>query len=534
MASWKRYRVGQFLLDTSDRVIRSNGKVHTLAPKEFDFLLLLVEHPGEVVDKEKIHATLWRDAIVTDGNLTQYVYRLRGLLGNEAIQTIPKRGYRLTVEVAMDTRVDMAAEVTAHAAAETEPRAKAPKISLRHRWIWLVVLGPSAVLALIAAWSMRSFHPSPEAYDLFLRGQARFDASISSRSEARAADERAAAIALFRRAVEMEPRYADSYAALAETLCYANDKGFDSDQTLIEAAATANRALRYDAENLRARTALICIAKARGRQDEALRIAVQIEQMRNYSPEASYAAGEAFLRAGLAQRSVGQLRRAVEKAPQKLQFRLELAYALMLAGRSAECIETLSPSLKKEEGGYWHAMNCLKELGRNDEAIAYGEKLLGTDPEAATAYRGLALSYRAAGREREARAILTRAIKHFEGVQETSPSARNASFLALMNAHLGKKDDAVRWVNAALASDPNNSYILYQAGLAYGILGDDLEAVELLERAFAQGFALKYYFDWQIKPEMGVATLTSTERYKILEQKLEKRVADFELSLRSE
>jgi len=528
---WKRYRVGSFLLDTSDRTIRSNGTIHALAPKEFDFLLLLVEHPGEVVSKEKIHATLWCDAIVSDGNLTQYAYRLRGLLGNEAIQTIPKRGYRLTVEVAADAVAEMAGS---SAAGEAAPLgAKAAKISVPRRWIWVFSLGPPAALALIAAWSMRSFHPSPEAYDLFLRGQARLEASLSSRPGVRTADERAAAISLFRRAVEMEPRYADAHAALAETLCYANDKGFDSDQQLVEAAATANHALRYDAENLRARTALICIAKARGKQDEALRIAVQIEQMRNNSPEASFAAGEAFLRAGLAQRSVGQLRRAVEKAPQKLQFRLELAYALMLAGRSGECIETLSPALKKEEGGYWHAMNCLKELSRYDEAIAYGVKLLDTDPDAATAYRGLALSYRAAGREREARTILIKAIKHFEGVQETSPSVRNASFLALMNAHLGKKEDVVRWVNAALAGDPDNSYILYQAGLAFGILGDDLEAVEMLERAFARGFALKYYFDWQIKPAMGVATLTSTARYKTLEQKLEKRIAELELSLRS-
>ena len=100
MAAGKRYRVGQFLLDASDRTVRSNGTIHALTPKEFDFLLLLVEHPGEVVDKEKLYSTLWPDAIVSDGNLTQYVYRLRGLLGNEAIQTIPKKGYRLTAEVA--------------------------------------------------------------------------------------------------------------------------------------------------------------------------------------------------------------------------------------------------------------------------------------------------------------------------------------------------------------------------------------------------------------------------------------------------
>src|SRR5436305_1255907 len=110
-------------------------------------------------------------------------------------------------------------------------------------------------------------------------------------------------------------------------------------------------------------------------------------------------------------------------------------YALTLAGRPAECVAVLSPALKKEEGGYWQATNCLKELARYDEAITYGEKLLATDPEFPAAYRALALSYRAARKEPEAQATLINAIHHFEGTQKTAPNARNASFLALMNAH---------------------------------------------------------------------------------------------------
>src|SRR5438128_400677 len=96
--------------------------------------------------------------------------------------------------------------------------------------------------------------------------------------------------------------------------------------------------------------------------------------------------------------------------------REELGYALMLAGKPDECIAARSPALKKEEGGFWHAMNCLKELGRYEEAIAYGETLLRTEPENAPSYRGLALSYRAAGKEQQARFILSKAIRRFEGV----------------------------------------------------------------------------------------------------------------------
>jgi hypothetical protein len=101
-----------------------------------------------------------------------------------------------------------------------------------------------------------------------------------------------------------------------------------------------------------------------------------------------------------------------------------------------------------------------------------------------------------------------------------------------MNAHLGRRDQVVRWVHAAESLDPQNSWVLFQAGLAYGILGDDPAAMEFLERSYAQGFTLKYYFDWQIRPDMGVPTLSDTERYKKLERSLEERVADLDASVR--
>jgi tetratricopeptide (TPR) repeat protein len=492
-------------VESGTRTVRQNGTLHTLAPKEFDLLLLLIERDGQVVEKQEILDAIWPDSHVTEGNLTQYIYRLRNLLGNDAIRTVPKRGYTLTTPV------------------REEARGVVPSFRPTG-WVW-AALASLAILVFGASRWNKGFRPNPEAYDLYLRGMARLDTSRSSRSEVRQADERQAALSLFRKAIEIEPHYADAYGAAAQALCESN-----SDQALRDADDNAKRALRYVASNLPGKTALICVAHARGKQDEALRLAREIRRTGATSPESSYAVGEAFLRAGLAQRSISPLRRGVELSPEVLLYREQLAFALMLAGKPDECVAVLSPALKKEEGGFWHAMNCLKELGRYDEAILYGEKLLRTEPENAAAYRALALSYRAAGLERQARDVLTKAIRRFEGVEETKASARRRILLALMSAHLGRGDQVKRWTQAALTLDQRNSWTLFQAGLAYAIVGNDDAAIDLLERSYAQGFTLKYYFDWQMRPEMGVRTLTGTERYKRLAESMKKRVAALDSS----
>jgi DNA-binding winged helix-turn-helix (wHTH) protein len=509
MGNWKRYRVGQFVVESGERTISQNGTLHTLAPKEFDLLLLLIERRGQILEKQEILNAIWPDSYVTEGNLTQYIYRLRSLLGSEAIRTVPKRGYVLATSVAEE--------------ADGFPIPFIP----RAWWIRAAILGCMAILVFAVGRRTNRFRPRPEAYDLYLRGQARLDASRSSRSEVKGADERRAALSLFRQAIELEPHYADAYGAMAETLCWAN-----SDQATLDAEENARKALGFAPDNLNARTALICVAFRRGKQEETLRLAMEIRRMGASSTESSYAVGEGLLRAGLAQKSIGPLRTAVEKSPEVILYREELAFAWMLAGRPDECLAVLSPVLKKEEGGFWHAMNCLKGLGRYDEAVVYGEKLLLTEPENAAAYRALALSYSAAGRQRQAETVLNKGIRRFEGIDEIKPSTRNRIFLALMNAHLGRRDQVVRWVHAAESLDPQNSWVLFQAGLAYGILGDDPAAMEFLERSYAQGFTLKYYFDWQIRPDMGVPTLSDTERYKKLERSLEERVADLDASVR--
>jgi len=118
------YEFGPFQISISERVLRREDQIVPLTPKCFDTLLILAEHRGSVVAKEKLMRAVWPDSFVEEANLAQNICTLRKTLGTAAegeryIQTIPKRGYRLAVPVSED---GPAANVQDTAVCEPAPR----------------------------------------------------------------------------------------------------------------------------------------------------------------------------------------------------------------------------------------------------------------------------------------------------------------------------------------------------------------------------------------------------------------------------
>src|SRR5882672_6865381 len=94
------YEFGAFRIDTVNRLLLNNGEPVPLKGKAVDTLLLLVEHNGEVVEKDELMNALWPDSFVEEGNLTQNIYVLRKALAEaDSIETVPRRGYVFTGEV---------------------------------------------------------------------------------------------------------------------------------------------------------------------------------------------------------------------------------------------------------------------------------------------------------------------------------------------------------------------------------------------------------------------------------------------------
>lgn len=96
------YRFGPYSLDVRERVLTREGSVVPITPKAFETLLALVRNGGHVVTKDDLMKAVWPDAFVEEANLTQNIFALRRILGEnrektaepQYIETVPRRGYR--------------------------------------------------------------------------------------------------------------------------------------------------------------------------------------------------------------------------------------------------------------------------------------------------------------------------------------------------------------------------------------------------------------------------------------------------------
>ncbi|MDR3741002.1 MAG: winged helix-turn-helix domain-containing protein [Terracidiphilus sp.] len=88
-----------FRLGLDGTLLKDGRQVH-LPPKELAALRLLLEHAGQIVTPQQLKIELWGDVHVTADSVPRCVSSLRtALLSDDIIQTVYKKGYRLTVAV---------------------------------------------------------------------------------------------------------------------------------------------------------------------------------------------------------------------------------------------------------------------------------------------------------------------------------------------------------------------------------------------------------------------------------------------------
>jgi DNA-binding winged helix-turn-helix (wHTH) protein/TolB-like protein/tetratricopeptide (TPR) repeat protein len=164
------------------RLLRADGTAIALTPKAFDTLLYLVQHPGDVVEKDALLAAVWPGVVVEDNNLSQAVSALRKALGDDPeaprfIQTVPRRGFRFVApvrQVAASGRIGDATEssrVEANSAAATStpqqhrvPEQTSPlQAGSRRRKL---LIGGAAIAALgggLGVWWLARWRDEPPA-----------------------------------------------------------------------------------------------------------------------------------------------------------------------------------------------------------------------------------------------------------------------------------------------------------------------------------------------------------------------------------
>jgi DNA-binding winged helix-turn-helix (wHTH) protein len=93
------YRFNDFEVYPGERLLKREGQSLPLSPKAFDALLCLVRRAEHLVTKRELMEALWPQTHVEEANLTNIIGVLRRVLGAEAIRTVSKYGYRLTLPV---------------------------------------------------------------------------------------------------------------------------------------------------------------------------------------------------------------------------------------------------------------------------------------------------------------------------------------------------------------------------------------------------------------------------------------------------
>lgn len=101
----KLVTIGKLSIDQSGRAVYKDGCLLELTAKEFDLLLFLAEHQGQVFTKKQIYRSVWKDEYAfDDNNIMVHIRRLRKKIEDHPenpkyILTVWGVGYKLNGEI---------------------------------------------------------------------------------------------------------------------------------------------------------------------------------------------------------------------------------------------------------------------------------------------------------------------------------------------------------------------------------------------------------------------------------------------------
>ncbi len=248
------YEFGEFRLDPERLLLCCDGAPAALGPKVVETLLALVECPQEILSKGMLLQRVWPEGFVDEASLVQNIYVLRKFFrarGHEdAIETVPRRGYRFTLSVR----------------ALGDTRAPKPK----PRWLAVIAAGTAATILLVIAAS--GYGGSRESRIVMPSVESRLYAIGNFFLDRRTAYSVERSILFFSRAIALNSHAARDYGALADAHAVAADYHFGRVALQRKLARSdAIKALAIDPRCGRAYAALGLLAIDSGRYDDALK-----------------------------------------------------------------------------------------------------------------------------------------------------------------------------------------------------------------------------------------------------------------------
>ncbi len=113
------FQIGEWLVRPDRAELERGGVVTRLEPRSLEVLLALVAAQGATVSRAELIRAVWKGRTVSDDAVHKQLAKLRAALGDDArapriVETVPKLGFRLAVEVTPQTAAETATKSAAH------------------------------------------------------------------------------------------------------------------------------------------------------------------------------------------------------------------------------------------------------------------------------------------------------------------------------------------------------------------------------------------------------------------------------------
>jgi DNA-binding winged helix-turn-helix (wHTH) protein/tetratricopeptide (TPR) repeat protein len=412
------------------------GSVQRLPQQPLRVLVEMLEHPGEVVTRERLVQVLWPKGVVDfDNSLNAVIRKLRALLGDDSerpryIETLPRIGYRFigTLAPAAPANIELPAPAEARRAHRRHIVAVALAVAAGVGGLAWWLRGPqpeSSVEPPMTATVEPRRTSNQRAYEAYLNGKfhrSRRDVNGTS-----------LAVESFEAALREDPYFVDAWAALSETYTGA---GISQAMPIIDAMERARsaalRAIELDPKLASGHAALAVITM-------------------NY--DLNYAEAEKeFLAARAADESYARLWHNYGLL-RAYQGRVDDAFKYV--GRARE----LEPMTLLYSGSY---VNLLYHTGRYQEAIEHARALLASQPRFDGVRAVLIRALVATGDIKGAREQLA---LRFSDTPVTSEDG-------LVYAHAGRRDEALQQIERLERRGRDGFGLSYEIAVIHAALGD--------------------------------------------------------------
>jgi DNA-binding winged helix-turn-helix (wHTH) protein/Flp pilus assembly protein TadD len=452
------YQFGPFQLDAERLLLLDRGEPIAIGPKVVETLLALVEHPGEVFAKSTLLERIWPEGYVDEANLAQNIYVLRKTLRTrwkgEAIETIPRRGYRFIAPV--ERRDDVPRPQPVRPSRASAPRFAHRGLAMAAALCLALLTGLTLTFAIPRGVGARSTL-SAEGTRLYEIG--RYYWNLRTR------DGIAKSVEYFSRVVDTDPRDARGYAGLASANAMIADYGYGAAPTKIyiaRARAYARKALVLNPDSGEAYAVL-------GMLDT--------EKMGGNMPALTQA--------------LKDLRRAIALDPGSGPAHEWYGIALLEKGNVAAAYAELDKAAQLDPLSVattaWLGTAAYLER-RYGDAIAYARETLDLSPERSDAYETLGLSYEALGDE-------SRAERAFTALAETCAKCRGQAAALLAPIYARSNRLAAARAEISVAQIHRKDVPLEDLAVAFAAVGERGAALALLRRARGEYVATEIAHD---------------------------------------